>query len=423
LPHQIFWPTPNFWDGYATALGAHGLWNLNENGQSLLEQCSAFYLCLADTYFAGSMGSKVTWMHPRSRRWHQLDHVIVRRRQLNEVSQCRSMHSAGFNIDHALVRCKLALRARKFHLSHSRPSHSIDCSATEDPVKVKRFQTLFCNHLNSSSPAHKDHENAWAEFRTAVTDSAATAFGHPSRKQPDWFRDSADLLLPSVEAKRKARAMVRAHDTRNARLRLTTAKRDMQCLTRAALHRYWTKLSQCIQCCSDTGDLHGMYQDIKEAIGPTSKKTATVFSQDGRSISNPGKQLGRWPDHFSSLYNKDVRVKLEAINALPQISTLHELDADIPLVAVKVAIKLLKNKKAAGADRIPAEVLKCGGEALAAEMHADFELCWRTHYLPQDFKDANITLHKNKGSRQDCNSYRGTMLLSVAGKSYPTCFS
>jgi len=143
------------------------------------------------------MSSKVTWMHPRFRRWRQLDHVIVRRRQLNEVSHCRSMHSADCNTDQALVRCKLALRARKFHLSHSRPSPSIDCSATKDPVKIKRFQTLFCSHLNLSSPLPKDHEDAWAEFRTAVTDSAVTAFGRPSRKQSDWFGDSADLLLPA----------------------------------------------------------------------------------------------------------------------------------------------------------------------------------------------------------------------------------
>jgi len=224
----------------------------------------------------------------------------------------------------------------------------------KDPVKVKRFQTLFCNHLDSSLPAPEDHEDAWAEFRTAVTESAVIAFGCPSRKQPDWFRDGADLLLAALEAKRKARAMVRALENRNARLRLTTAKRDMQRLTRAALHRYWTNLSQRIQRCAGTGDLHGIYQGIKEAIGPTSKKTAIVLSEDGRPISGPGKQLDRWADHFSSLYNRDVPVKLEAIHALSLIPTLHELDADIPLGAVKVAIKLLKNNKASGADDIPA---------------------------------------------------------------------
>ena len=160
-----------------------------------------------------------------------------------------------------------------------------------------------------------------------------------------------------------------------------------------------------------------MYQGIKEAIGPTSKKTATVLYEDGRPISDPGKQLDRWADHFSYLYNKDVPLKLGAINALPMIPTIHELDANIPLVAVKVAIKLLKTNKASGADGIPAEVLKCDSEALAGELHAVFELCWPTHCLLQDFKDANIiTLYTNKGSRQDCNNYRGILLLSVAGK-------
>jgi len=106
------------WSGM---LGAHGVGNLNKNGLHLLGLYSAFKLYLVDIHFAGSTSSKVTWMHPRFRRWHQLDHMIVRR-QLNKVSHCRSMHFADRNTDHALVRCKLALQARIFNLSHSRPS-------------------------------------------------------------------------------------------------------------------------------------------------------------------------------------------------------------------------------------------------------------------------------------------------------------
>jgi len=108
---------------------------------------------------------------------------------------------------------------------------------------------------------------------------------------------------------------------------------------------------------------------------------------------------------FSSLYDKYIPVKQEAISALALIQTLHELYADIQLGAVQISIKLLKNSKGSGAHGIP--VLKCGGEALAALLHAVVELWWRTHCLPHDFKDANIfTLHKNKGSRQDCKLSR-----------------
>jgi len=219
-----------------------------DSTQHLLLLCSAFDLCLViNTYLAG------TWVSKSHGCTLALDGGINSTTwswggwQLNKVSHCRSMHSADCNTDHAPVRCKLALRTRKFHLSRSRPFPSIDCSAIKDPVKVKRFQTLFRSHLDSFFPAPMDHDDAWSKFRTAVT-----AFGHPSRKQTEWFRDSADLPLPALETKRKVRASVPTHDTGHGRLRLTTAKGDVQRLTCTALHRYWTCLSQRVQCCADT---------------------------------------------------------------------------------------------------------------------------------------------------------------------------
>jgi len=45
-----------------------------------------------------------------------------------------------------------------------------------------------------------------------------------------------------------------------------------------------------------------------------------------------------------------------------------------PIRLVKYAITMLKNNKDPGADGIYAEVLKCGGEALATALHAVFGL-------------------------------------------------
>jgi len=140
----------------------------------MVTACLSFF-CLqsrfGDTYFAGCTSSKDTWMHPHSRRWHQLDHVIVRRRQLNEVNHCSSMHSVDCYIHHALVRCKLALRSRKFHMIPSRPFPPSNFLQS-NPVKTEWFQTLFCSHFASSSPA--------------ITDSALIACGWSLRKQPEF---------------------------------------------------------------------------------------------------------------------------------------------------------------------------------------------------------------------------------------------
>ena len=102
-------------DSWTSVIGRFGVGKINENGQRLLELCSLFNLSVASSFFKGSLRSNVMWMHPRSRRWHQLDHVIIRRRQLRGVKQCRSMHSADRGTDHALVRCKLQITLKKFH--------------------------------------------------------------------------------------------------------------------------------------------------------------------------------------------------------------------------------------------------------------------------------------------------------------------
>ncbi|KAK0136674.1 Craniofacial development protein 2 [Merluccius polli] len=63
-------------------LGDHGHGNMNDNGQRLLDLCSTHKLCIPSSFFQGSSSSKVTWCHPRSKRWHQLDHVLVKRKHL-----------------------------------------------------------------------------------------------------------------------------------------------------------------------------------------------------------------------------------------------------------------------------------------------------------------------------------------------------
>ena len=51
-------------------------------------------------------------MHPRSKHWHLIDYVIVRRRDLNEVQITRSMRGSECSTDHRQIRSTLRLTAR-----------------------------------------------------------------------------------------------------------------------------------------------------------------------------------------------------------------------------------------------------------------------------------------------------------------------
>ena len=76
----------------------------------------------------------------------------------------------------------------------------------------------------------------------------------------------------------------------------------------------------------------------------------------------------------------------------------------------------MKSNKAPGPDGIPAEIWK-SSEALAEQLHKLLVHIWEKKDVPQQFKDANVvTIWKRKGSRSDCNNYRGISLPAIAGK-------
>ena len=102
------------------------------------------------------------------------------------------------------------------------------------------------------------------------------------------------------------------------------------------------------------------------------------------------------------------------IESLP---VMTELDTGPTEDDLSKAIDSLTNGKAPGKDGIPQYIIKHGKPALQHHLHVLLLLCWKEETVHQDMRNANIvTLYNNKGDRSDCNSYRGTSLLSVVGK-------
>ena len=72
-------------DTWPSCIGQFGVGKMNENGQRLLELCTYHDLCIANSYFRTKPQHKVSWRHPRSKHWHQLDLIILRRASLKNV--------------------------------------------------------------------------------------------------------------------------------------------------------------------------------------------------------------------------------------------------------------------------------------------------------------------------------------------------
>ena len=79
----------------------------------------------------------------------------------------------------------------------------------------------------------------------------------------------------------------------------------------------------------------------------------------------------------------------------------------------------MANEKTVGPDGVPAELLKLGlqqDRTILLEFHRLTTLTWCEGKVPQQWKDAVITVLHEKGDKMECGNYRGISLVSRTGK-------
>ena len=139
-------------DTWPSCIGQFGVGKMNENGQRLLELCTYHDLCIANSYFRTKPQHKVSWRHPRSKHWHQLDLIILRRASLKNVLHTRSYHSADCNTDHSLVCCRIRLQPKRFHRTKKQGNPRIDVSHMSQPNPMSHSRRLLRENSVPHSP-------------------------------------------------------------------------------------------------------------------------------------------------------------------------------------------------------------------------------------------------------------------------------
>ena len=403
-------------ESWPSCLGQFGVGRMNDNGQRLLELCTYHNLCITNSFFKTKPQHKVSWRHPRSKHWHQLDLILVRRTCIKNVLHTRSYHSADCDTDHSLVCCKIKLQPKRFHHGKKQGNPRIDVNKMNRPDLVEQFAERFENKLECLQTGDSATEK-WKNLRDTMHRTALATFGKKSSKSHDWFEAKASEMKPIIEAKRHALAEYkRTPSGRNLQI-LRTARNKAQQTARRCANEYWTELSETIQTAATTGNIRGMYEGIRMAMGPVQNKTAPLKSTTGEVITDKGKQMARWVEHYTNLYSKQNVVTTTALDAIECLPVMQELDTEPTVEELSNAIDRLASGKAPGSDGIPPDLIKHCKTTLLLPLHEVLCQCWKEGAVPQDMRDAKIvTLYKNKGERSDCNNYRGISLLSIVGK-------
>ena len=164
-------------------LGLHGLGKPNSNGLQLFQFCNGDDLIIGNTWFRKKTTTKKktkhkykgTWKHPRSRHWHMINYVIVRRHDLEDLTHVRAMRGAECWTDHRLVRAKIELKIR------SKVRHTT--SPRVKKLEVSKFSHLpETKNIFSECTIELDETNLWEDFKVKVLSAAQDIFGFQKRK-------------------------------------------------------------------------------------------------------------------------------------------------------------------------------------------------------------------------------------------------
>ncbi|VDP79489.1 unnamed protein product, partial [Schistosoma curassoni] len=98
------------------------------------------------------------------------------------------------------------------------------------------------------------------------------------------------------------------------------------------------------------------YDATKKLAWKYSKPERPVKSKEGKPITEIQQQRNRWVEFFEELLNRPAPMNPPDIEAA---HTDRSIDVNPPTKEeIRMAVKQIKNEKAAGPDNIPAEALK-----------------------------------------------------------------
>ena len=286
------------------------------------------------------------------------------------------------------------------------------------PDLMEQFTEAFEEEYDASQSGDTATKK-WETLQDTIHCIALAIFGKKTSKSHNWYEAKSSEMTPIIEVKHTVLAEYKQSPTEQNLQTLRTARSKVQCIARCCANEYWTEHSEMIQMAGATGNIRGMYDGIKKALGPMQSKMAPLKSSTGEVITDQGWQMERWVEHYSNLYSRVNTVTPSALGTIKCMPIMEELNVEPTVDKLSKVIDSLATGKAPGSDSIPPDLIKHCKTILLHPLHEVLCQCWIEGAVLQDMRDAKIiTLYKNKGERSNCNNYRGISLLSIIGKVY-----
>ena len=391
-------------------LGKFGIPHVNDSGRRFLSYLSMNNLDVVTTKFMKN--SYATWIHPRSKKGHQIDHFITNSEMTHRVTDagptCPILDS-----DHRAIYIKLRIMKRLQKKVEPRQKMLfLDHSKLLDDNLSKSF----CESV-STKLMHTD-QPSYSNLAKAVNEASLEILPKKERRKPGWFQSNEKKLLSLIEARNQAYELNFKRHTRSTSKKLQAARQALKKEVKLSKNRWIESHCNILNKHSGTKGAWDALKTIKKGLSMT-KPTAMrkMKKADGSICSNAKENASVFRDHFEKLYDKQPTFDPTVLDTLPQtpVHTGYDhLPSDEEIVK---ATSKLKNSAPgeSGISSYEWKSLLKNSDTFILLKNVIHHI-WINETIPDEWNIGRLTILPKKGDLSLPKNYRGIMLLEVSYK-------
>jgi len=389
-------------EGFPSTHGGKGHGVRNEEGERLLESCESLDLVVTNTFFTKSEGHLITYKSGDHQT--QIDYILMRKRELREVVNCRVIPGEAVVTLHRLLCLKMKCPDEpKKQLVNTK--RKVKTWKLKDTERRREYQDAVQQKYGSGA---ESVEEAWHSLKSAVLESAEEVCGRSKggkreRKETWWWNEEVQLAL---KEKKEAFKKWQKNTNTATKTEYNQKKNLAKKAVGRAKHEAWREWYEELDTPEGAQKIYKIARQLGESQKDVGEMTV-IKDGDGAILTEEEKIKKRWKDYFHELLNVENE-RDELSEGSPREGPIE----NITIEEIKAAMKKMKRKKAAGPSELSIDMLDALGDAGPEMVVQLMEKIWREEKIPSDWENSEIVpIYKQKGDPLECGNYRGIKLL------------
>ena len=385
-------------------VGKYGLGKRNERGTRLIEFCTRNKLVITNTLFNHHKRRRYTWKAPGDIKRAQLDYIMVKERFKNQVKNCRSYPGADIVSDHNLVMMHVELKYKKIIKTKNK---YLEMTKLKIPSIKEEFQKR-TDEIVKADSVNKPIEEQWRDMMEEILGTAEELLRNKKEtKRKTWISEE---VVEMISERRK----LKSDTTEEGKQQYKRLRNEIVRKSRRDKEKYLSDICDDIDKDFKANNLDKAYGKVKSFMGEKKKRTTGIKDRNGQYIYEEKKVAKRWKEYLEGLYG-DESMDENAIEE-EDATDIENKGDHILKSEFQRAMKMLKNNKAPGVDKITAEILNNCGEKAKYIIYEMIRKMYDTGIVPTDFNKCIIIPIPKTLRAQNCDQFRTLSLTTHASK-------